>query len=304
MRKGIQMVLIIMMVLLAAACSNNGESGSDEASQSSSDAAGDSAATEEAGGEAAGSSSADNTGSGGEQEGAATDTKTSDRMVIYNGTLSLEVENYDESRSAIETQVENMGGYIVESSVESGEGNERTGSLSVRIPQEQFSSFMTAAEEAGTTVLNRSTKGEDVTEQYVDLESRLRSKETQEERLTAFMEEAGNTDALLQISEDLSAVQEEIEQLKGEMNYLENHANYATVDITLHERGAASLQSGGDLNTWEKSQQLFTKTLNGIVSAASGIAVFLIGLSSVLVPLLLLAAGIAFYYRKRRKHEE
>ncbi|MGY4690806.1 DUF4349 domain-containing protein [Salibacterium sp. K-3] len=292
------LVLLGVVLLLASACSNE-ESTDSQAQRSSEGSAGGTADTEQSTADQA-SDQASNSA----QEDTAQEDAASERMVIHSGSLTLEVEEYDAARSDIETQVEEMGGYIVESSVQSSGDGAREGSMSVRIPQEQFSTFMTDMEGVGTTVLHRSTQGEDVTEEYVDLESRLRSKETQEERLTAFMEEAGNTDALLQISEDLSAVQEEIEQLKGRMNYLENHTANATVDITLQERGSSSLPSGEDLNTWERSTQLFTRTLNGIVSAASGIAVFLIGLSPVLVPLLLLAAGVAFFYRKRRKHEE
>ncbi|SFL91612.1 DUF4349 domain-containing protein [Salibacterium qingdaonense] len=287
------LVLLGVVLLLMSACSNE-ESSDSQAQRSSEGSAGGTADTEQSTADQA-SDQASNSA----QEDAA-----SERMVIHSGSMTLEVEEYDAARSDIETRVNEMGGYIVESSVQRSGDGAREGSLSVRIPQEQFSTFMTDMEGVGTTVLDRSTKGEDVTEEYVDLESRLRSKETQEERLTAFMEEAANTDALLQISEDLSAVQEEIEKLKGRMNYLENHSANATVDITLQERGSSSLQSGEDLNTWERSTQLFTRTLNGIVSAASGIAVFFVGLSPVLVPMLLLAAGTAFYYRKKRKHEE
>ncbi|WP_035712513.1 DUF4349 domain-containing protein [Salibacterium aidingense] len=303
MWKWMMTVPAVILLILAAACNNEESQEAQQDQASTEEAANDAGTAEQSAQDSsgqAGGSSADT----GENTEAAEDIDASDRMVIKTGNLSIEVENFHEAEQRIETQVEDTGGYIVESDMQVSAGGERSGSLSVRIPQENFSPFMNGLESDSIRVQERSTQGEDVTEEYVDLESRLSSKETQEERLTSFMEEAGNTDALLQISEDLSAVQEEIEQLKGQMNYLENHVAYSTVDIQIQESTGSTLQSGESLNTWEKAQNLFTRTLNGIVRAASGIAVFLIGLSPVLVPLLLLAAGSAFFYRKRKRNEE
>ncbi|MFZ4453113.1 DUF4349 domain-containing protein [Salibacterium aidingense] len=303
MWKWMMTVPAVILLILAAACNNEESQEAQQDQASTEEAANDAGTAEQSAQDSsgqAGGSSADP----GENTEAAEDIDASNRMVIKTGNLSIEVENFHEAEQRIETQVEDMGGYIVESDMQVSTGGERSGSLSVRIPQENFPPFMNGLESDSIRVQERSTQGEDVTEEYVDLESRLSSKETQEERLTSFMEEAGNTDALLQISEDLSAVQEEIEQLKGQMNYLENHVAYSTVDIQIQESTGSTLQSGESLNTWEKAQNLFTRTLNGIVRAASGIAVFLIGLSPVLVPLLLLAAGSAFFYRKRKRNEE
>lgn len=255
---------------------------------------GESGAVEESGEEAG----SDDAGSGSSTEA----TPSSDRMVIYNGNMVIAVEDFNEAQTQIENHIEQMGGYIAESSVQKESDDERHGSLSVRIPQENFTPFLNELESTSTEVLERSTNGNDVTEEYTDLESRLRSKETEEERLLSFMEDAENTEELLQISEDLSSIQEEIEQLTGRMNYLENHVAYSTVDIQIQEKAVSSLQDQESLHIWGSAKNLFTDTLNVILSFFSGLAVFVIGLSPVLIPLLIIITAVVIFLKKKRKN--
>src|SRR5690625_6804027 len=101
--------------------------------------------------------------------------------------------------------------------------------MTVRIPEKHFQTFLTDTEEEAAEVLSRNVSGQDVTEQYVDLESRLKSKHAVEERLLAFMEDAKKTEDLLKISKDLATVQEDIEVIVGKMKYLENQSEERSV---------------------------------------------------------------------------
>ncbi|UCZ54138.1 DUF4349 domain-containing protein [Bacillus shivajii] len=232
--------------------------------------------------------------------------ENNDRMVIYNGNLSIEVNNYDDVQRQIEEEVNEVGGFIVESSIyqHGGSDENRTGNLTVRVPAEHFFSFINGIESRSTKVLEKSTHGNDVTEEYVDLESRLRSQETVEERLLNFLDEAENTEDLLQISNDLARTQEEIERLKGRMSYLENHVAYSTVSIHIQERAVnvPPIQDREELNTFERAQSLFMDTINFIITIFSGLIVFLIGLSPVLVPIILVGLAIYSYHRKQQKN--
>ncbi|QQK81351.1 DUF4349 domain-containing protein [Salicibibacter cibi] len=232
-----------------------------------------------------------------------TDVDVSDQMIIYNGDISIEVDQFDDAQRQIEEHAEQMDGYVVESNVHDrdDEAGNRSGTFSVRIPQENFTSFLDELEAIGTEVLERSTYGDDVTEEYVDLESRLQSKETVEERLLAFMEEAENTEDLLDISDDLASTQEEIEQIEGRMNYLENHVAYSTVNIDIQEVAASTLQDRESLNIWGQATSLFTDTVNVLVSLFSGLVIFMIGLSPVIIPLLVIGAAVLFFLKRRQK---
>lgn len=225
-----------------------------------------------------------------------------ERMVIYNGHLSIEVNEYDQTQEMIQEKVNQLGGYVVESSIYQGGSNEnRTGNITVRVPSEHFFSFIDGIESNSVEIMEKSTHGNDVTEEYVDLESRLRSQETVEERLLSFLDEAENTEDLLKISNDLANTQEEIERIKGRMSYLENHVDYSTISISIHERAVniASVPDRDSLNTFERAKSLFMDTINVLINFFSAIIVFLIGLSPVLVPFILISGGIYIYFNRR-----
>ncbi|WP_375534076.1 DUF4349 domain-containing protein [Alteribacillus sp. HJP-4] len=216
---------------------------------------------------------------------ALEEVDAADRMIIYEGNMRIEVENYGNAQRRIEQHIEEMDGYIVESNVQEEKEEEPKGLLTVRIPQEHFSSFLNVVEKVGTKVLDRSTNGNDVTEEYVDLEAQLRSQETVEERLLSFLEKAETTEDLLAISDDLSVTQQEIEQLKGRINYLENHVDYSTITIEMKENAGSAVAKKDSLQTWREAQNLFKDTINAILTFFSQIAIFFIGLSPVLFPL-------------------
>jgi len=227
--------------------------------------------------------------------------KVQDQMVIYQADLQLRVKEFDQTVRTLEEKVIKYGGYITESNV-SKEGNEQvSGSIKIRIPQKQFQAFLHEAESQAAEVLQRNITGQDVTEEYVDLESRLKSKRVVEERLTTFMKSAVKTEDLLKISADLAVVQEEIEAIEGKMKFLENQTSLSTVNITLYEKKVVIPTIDKDkLNTWEKTKKQFMKSINMLLFGLSGLVVFIIGNLPALAILLLLGFLFVFIYRRKK----
>src|SRR5690625_1979958 len=188
------------------------------------------------------------------KENSSTNTKTVDpleRKVIYNAELHIEVKSYQQTLNDIQKQVTNFHGYIVESSMyEEQENGAKIGQITARVPQEKFQDFIKLVEDGSSKVVESSTSGQDVTEEYVDLESRLKSKRIVEDRLLSFMEQAKKTEDLLKISSDLAEVQEEIEAISGRMKYLQNKSDLATITIYIDEKNVKISGTGKDnLNT-------------------------------------------------------
>ncbi|EZH65544.1 hypothetical protein DH09_18150 [Bacillaceae bacterium JMAK1] len=227
--------------------------------------------------------------------------ETSERMVVQNGHLEVVVEAFDDMMYEIESTVMNLDGYVVETSVQGSEEGERSGSLLVRIPEDDFQSFMDEVVSTSTELVHRSTYGNDVTEEYIDLESRLRSQEVVEERLVTFLEAAENTEDLLTISDDLANVQQEIETIEGRMNYLDNQVDFATINLYIYEQSSTALQDQSTLNTWQNATNLFTGTINALLSVVSFIVVTVVGLSPVLVPASI--GIIVWFWLYKRKRE-
>lgn len=225
-----------------------------------------------------------------------------DRKVIYHAQLSMEVKNFDDTREKIEAIVSEAGGYIVQTT-QFEEANTIGGHLKVRVPESAFSGFLDDVENLADKVSHREVNGSDVTDEYVDLESRLKAKKAVEERLLAFMEEAEKTEDLLKISDDLGRVQEEIEQITGRMQYLDNQIAYSTVDIELSQTVVNRGISGEDeRNTLTAAWSALINSTNGLLNFFSGLVVFMAGSLPVLAILAVLGIPLLIWWRKKGKH--
>ncbi|MFJ7826085.1 DUF4349 domain-containing protein [Psychrobacillus sp. NPDC096623] len=291
------LLVTISLFGLLAACSSNEDSAkmSTEESESASDSA--EFATEEAKSEEADMEQ--------ENASATADIATpNNRMIIHQARISTTVKDLEKAQHNMELKVKKYDGYIVESNVYMESDETSTGNMVVRIPEKHFETFLSEAEAEATKVLEKNVTGQDVTEQYVDLSSRVKSKRAVEERLLAFMKDAGKTEDLLKISTDLAKVQEEIEVLVGKINYLKNQTSFSTIELTMNESRVVIPEiENKELNTWEKTKKQFITSTNSLLSIGSGIIVFLVGNLPVLV-LLAIIAALVIWGIKRRKIKE
>ncbi|PGV48812.1 DUF4349 domain-containing protein [Bacillus sp. AFS037270] len=231
--------------------------------------------------------------------------QANNQMVIYQAELELRVKNFEHTVQNLEEKAKKYGGYIAESSVTKDGTEQVSGSMKLRIPQAHFQEFLNDAEGQAAEVLQRNINGQDVTEEYVDLESRLKSKRAVEERLLSFMKNAAKTEDLLKISADLASVQEEIEVIEGRMKYLENQTSLSTVSITLYETKVVVPELEKDqLNTWEKTKKQFMYSTNLILAALSGVVVFILGNLPILIIFVLLGFLVYLYYNKKKRQNK
>lgn len=229
---------------------------------------------------------------------------TEDRLIVHRAHVDVCVKEMEEARLAIEKKVNTYEGYIVEENMYRDPDEQLSGRMMIRIPDTHFQTFLQDVEELVSEVFSRQVTGEDVTEEYVDLESRLKSKRTVEERLLQFIKDAEQTEDLLKISNELAQVQEEIELLVGQKNVLDNQISFSTVELMMQEdRIVVPGIDGTDLNTWDKTKRQFAASVNFLLSAASGLIVFTVGNLPVIITLLLIAFIIYVIIKRRSKNE-
>ncbi|MCM3408888.1 DUF4349 domain-containing protein [Metabacillus litoralis] len=299
MKKWRFLLCSFFLVILFTGCSNNS---SESATENTTSQSADQAVPELEKKEQSESGSVENTVEKEKKE----DSIDSDRMVIYTADLSIKVLNFDETVKFVQEKIETLHGYVVQSHSYSVDGGETVeGTITVRIPQESFHLFLESVEKGSTKILDRSISGQDVTEEFVDLESRLKSKQVVEKRLLEFMENAEKTEDLLKISSDLAAIQEEIETVKGRMNYLDNQVSLATVTLQVREdKVNVPGLDNEDLNTWERTKKQFMESVNVVLKSMSSIFIFLVGS----LPILILIGGILFItlfiFKRKRKHNQ
>ncbi len=229
---------------------------------------------------------------------------TTNRMIIHHAQLQVKVKNFKQAQLKIEKKVTEYGGYVVESTVFGQDAEAVSGTTIIRIPEKHFQSFLKNAEEEAT-VLERNVTGQDVTEQFVDLRSRVTSKRAVEARLLEFMTTAQKTEDLLKISADLAKVQEEIEVIVGKMNYLENQTSYSTIEISMFEnRVIVPALDKNNLDTWDKTKKQLATSTNFMLATGSGLIVFFIGNLPVIILLLLIGISVYFIIRRKKSPEK
>lgn len=229
---------------------------------------------------------------------------TVNRMIIHHAQLQVKVKEFKQAQLKIEKKVTEYGGYIVESNIYGQDAEAVSGTMIIRIPEKHFQAFLKDAEEEAT-ILERNVTGQDVTEQFVDLQSRVTSKRAVETRLLEFMSTAQKTEDLLKISADLATIQEEIEVIVGKMNYLENQTSYSTIEIAMFEdRVIVPALDKNNLNTWDKTKKQLATSTNFMLAAGSGIIVFFIGNLPVITILSLIGISVYAIIRRKKSNKE
>jgi len=160
-----------------------------------------------------------------------------DRLVIQNANLSMVVKDPQAKMDAIAAMAKAMGGYLVSSSLydtysPTGEKLPEA-TIVVRVPAEKLDDALKQIKTGAIEPPTESRTGQDVTQQYVDLESRLRNLEAAEKQLTEIMNGATKTEDVLNVFNQLTQVQEQIEVVKGQMQYFEQSAAFSEISTQL-----------------------------------------------------------------------
>ncbi len=158
------------------------------------------------------------------------------RKIIRSGTLELEVDSFEKSSHAVDAVLKDTGGYVASSTTQKLPNGKVRGEITVRVPAERFDEALARLRELGD-VKNQSLGAQDVTKQYVDLESQLRNKRTLEERLLELLKKSkGNVKELLEVEKELGTVRAAIEQIEGEFKYLSHRIALSTLTLRLAEK--------------------------------------------------------------------
>jgi len=160
-----------------------------------------------------------------------------DRMIIYNGDISIVVEDITASLDKIIQLTAKYEGYVVSSNI-SGEDYEMRGWISLRVPAADFEAALAEIGTLAEKVTSKSTSSQDVTEEYIDLAARLANAVATESQYLALLDMAKDVDDVLNIYNSLSNVRQQIEQLKARIQYIERTAEMAIIYAYLEPTGS------------------------------------------------------------------
>ena len=233
-----------------------------------------------------------------EEAGAGVLPSTAEeRMIIRNGDMSLVVEDVTRARDEITQLAVRLGGWVVSSRI-SGEEEELRGWISIRVPDETFDQAFADLRGLAVRVTSESTNTEDITEEYIDLQSRLKNAEATESQYLALLEKAEDVEDILRIYEELSWIRYEIEQIKGRIQYLERISAMSLISIELRPAvTAAPLVRPG----WS-AREVLKSAVRGLVIFGQGLGTMAIG-AAIFSPIWGTILGV-LYWRRRRKRKK
>ena len=172
-----------------------------------------------------------------QQGGSGVQATTVERMVLKNAQVSIVVSDVEARMDSVEALTRELGGYVVSSNLQQvyvGEGIYVPESqMTIRVPAEKLDAALEEIKQDVVEVKSETSSGEDVTAQYVDLQSRLKNLEAAEAQLEEIMKNATKTEDVINVFNQLTSYREQIELVKGQMKYYEEAAALSSISISI-----------------------------------------------------------------------
>jgi hypothetical protein len=211
-----------------------------------------------------------------------------DRKIIRNAQLDIELDNPAEAQRQLTTIAETLGGFVVtsESRINSASNASAPGNVvtvTVRVPAAQFNAAIEKLRGLGGRILQEKISGQDVTEEYIDLEARARTQRALEAQMLDILKRAGKISDALEVQNQIATVRTEIERLEGRQRFLSNQAALSTINITLHTPAPIVIATTAH-GFWHQVKQ----AVGDGIDLASNITLGVIQFVITLIPILLL----------------
>jgi hypothetical protein len=185
--------------------------------------------------------------------------KTADlRLEVDDGTIGSALR---EGREIAEA----AGGFLLSTSIDGSK--RRSGDFTIRVPSERFEETLSALEDLGE-IAGEDVRGEDVSQEFVDLEARLRNATAQEEVLFRLYDRSQSIADTIRVQRELEDVQLEIERLRGRLRFLEDRTDLSTISVALTESSAVVAGAGPFERAWDKARDTFVAVVSGAIVGA------------------------------------
>ena len=296
-----RVLIIVAIFAVVAACGGaGGATSSNEGTSYAPNAQGGGAQTSKSVGQPIGSTGAPATTGGGATVPNDTVPTLQGPPVIRQAQLSITVGSglFDSKLTDVRGLVESEGGYIAGTDAQASPATDtqstqiRTGVISFMVPAAHFDETIDKLAKVGK-VQSEHITGTDVSAQYVDLNARLANAEAQHQAMLALLTRAQNINDIIAVQNQIGQITAQIEQLKGQIKYLDDNTAYSNVSVTLTEAGAPAPTAPSD--SWGFATALNEAAHNFVTT----IDYFLTGLGAVGPFLVLVIVGLLVWRRRR-----
>jgi hypothetical protein len=230
------------------------------------------------------------------------------RKIIKNGEMTLLVDDTDRALDRMTSIVVDRGGYILSSETNIRDGF-KYALVKVGVPVERFEEVQRQLRGIALKVLRDQASGQDVTDEYVDLQSRLVNLQATEARIREFLKDAKTVEEALKVNEQLTEVEGEIEQVKGRMNYLKDRSAFSTLTVELEPQVPTPTPSPTATVTptptpvaWRPGETVVdaANTFADVFKGAVEVAIWLL----IVVAPFAIPLGLLIWYLRRRRRRK
>jgi hypothetical protein len=222
-------------------------------------------------------------------EELGTDVPVKDRFLIKTGDLSMQVGDVKQSRKQIGDIVNKFKAYISDERLDD-HGDRLNTSITIRVPSTSYDTLVTLIEQVGEKTDSKSVNVQDVTEEYIDVEARLKTKKELEARYREILRQAHTVTDILSVESNLNNVRAEIESMEGRLKYLMSQVSFSTLNLNFYQKISTDYGFGG-------------KFADGLGNGWTNFLTFFIGLANIWPFLILIGGGVWLFihWRKRKK---
>lgn len=188
------------------------------------------------------------------------------RKLLKEGYVSFETDNMHATRKQILDSIEKHEGYV-SSDQEHNSLGRISNTIIVRVPAMNFDRLLSDASNGIERFDNKTIEVKDVTEEFLDIEARLKTKKELEKRYLALLERANSVSELLEVEKQMEQLRSEIESIEGRLKYLQNKVSLSTLSMTFYKTVATETAFGykfknGFRNGWDNLMWFFVGLIN------------------------------------------
>lgn len=221
---------------------------------------------------------------------AQVENTTIERKIIKSGELRFQTRDLAETEKLILDVVSELGGYVSNNNTYSSD-DRISQNISVRVPADKFDNLLERVSENARKIDYRNIHSQDVTEEFIDIEARLRTKKELENRYLELLKRATKVEELVAIEKEIGTLRSEIESIEGRLKYLNNQVSLSSLTIDFYQ------MTGSTLN-------FSSKVGNAVVSGWKLLLAFLVGLVNLWPFILIITLTMVVLFRMGRKRHK
>lgn len=186
------------------------------------------------------------------------------KKIIKDGRLGLRVSDLENTKFRVDTLINHYGGYYANEKLNNSDW-ETSYNLKIRIPSADFMKFISDTEIGDGEILYKEINARDITDQFIDLETRLENKRNYQKRYNDLLIKANSIKEILEIEEKIRALEEEIDSTTGRLKYLSDLVDYSTLELTISKQKDFKYNPAKRDKFFEKLKQSISKGWFGFV---------------------------------------